>query len=90
MKGPIYDESRHAFDDWFKDVYKYKDTETSDIRDSRIPLTAGEMKAATDGDAADGEETATAVHNYGNEGADAMKVVYGSGHPEEEQHNCGS
>lgn len=90
MKDPIDDESRHAFDDWYKDAYKYKDADTGDIRDSRIPLTAGEMKAAVDGVAADGEETAPAVHNYGNEGADAMKVVYGSGHPEEEQHNIGN
>jgi hypothetical protein len=34
MEEPIDDESRHAFDDWFADAYKYKD-ENGNIRDSR-------------------------------------------------------
>ncbi|VEU39659.1 unnamed protein product [Pseudo-nitzschia multistriata] len=75
MKDPIDDESRHAFDDWFKDAYKYKDSE-GNTRDSRIDQSGEEMKEA--------------MANPGNEGADAMKLVYGEGHPEEVQDNPGN
>ena len=56
MEDPIDDESRHAFDDWFKDAYKYKD-EKGNIRDSRTPLTAEEMKVVVDEAAVDDDVT---------------------------------
>jgi len=55
MKDPIDDESRHAFDDWFKDAYKYKDSEGK-IRDSRI--TEEEIVEGSDEDVLDKGENA--------------------------------
>jgi AGZA family xanthine/uracil permease-like MFS transporter len=63
MEDPIDDETRHAFDDWFKDAYKYKDEE-GNVRDSRVMPS--------------------------EEAADAMKKVFGDGHPEIEQDNPGN
>jgi hypothetical protein len=44
---PIDDESRHAFDDWFADAYKYKD-EDGNIMDSRHVTLATKASVITD------------------------------------------
>jgi hypothetical protein len=43
MEDPIDDESRHAFDDWFADAYKYKDEHGNifDTRDGSVVVAPG-------------------------------------------------
>jgi hypothetical protein len=48
MGEPIDDESRHAFDDWFADAYKYKD-EDGNIRDSRDNTISSEEILGNEG-----------------------------------------
>jgi AGZA family xanthine/uracil permease-like MFS transporter len=45
IEEPIDDESRHAFDDWFADAYKYKD-EHGNIIDARTGALAADIATA--------------------------------------------
>jgi hypothetical protein len=98
IEDAIDDESRHAFDDWFQDAYKYED-ECGNKRDSRILPTDEEAKAAAASipkkeiddinDLDDIPEEGT-IQKYGNAAANSMKIMKGSGDPDREQHNIGN
>jgi hypothetical protein len=75
IEDPIDDESRHAFDDWFADAYKYKD-EKGNILDARTGALAADMAAAADDgvekeDAEEAEKEAPAEAPAEDETADA-------------------
>ncbi|MGK3744984.1 MAG: hypothetical protein ACI90V_011845 [Bacillariaceae sp.] len=95
IEDAIDDESRHAFDDWFQDAYKYKD-EHGNTRDSRIAPTDEETKAAMafipkkDIDDLDDIPEEGAIKNHGNEVANSMTIIKGSGDLGREQHNIGN